>query len=439
MGVIFLILLCPFSTKADNVLDPDINVWFMKSTFKIVGQNGKIGTVFILGGKPAGPGQSFLVLVTAAHVLEDMTGDWAILFLRRKQDDKFIKAPYKFQIRRNGQRLWVKNPNADVAAMFVALSDNYTDTRLIPPEDLVTDKMLEDYEFVPGREVRILGFPLGLESSPPGFPILRRGSIASYPLIPSRELKTFLVDFRVFEGNSGGPVYFQDTNWHKRRSGLIRAPVEVHMILGLVSKQITMTEAAKRFLRESKQKEVLSIAEVVHASLIRETLDLLPPVPTVGTIGLTLGGPLPLHQMSFLGAAVTRLQEALPKEEIERVRSEADAWEQVPTEENWEKASEAVTFSASKYSIRSEVTIVSLPQNGATIKYQTVGQRERREAPMTAKQITACMEIVPIGRYHIWSERDGRPTSDTDRIYELIKAEEKVEIQENASSQKSAK
>jgi hypothetical protein len=426
-GVITLSLLCLLPTMVAAV-QPDINTILMKSTYRIVGENGKVGTVFILA-KPVSTGGNYNVLVTAAHVLEDMTGDSAIIFLRRKEGDKYIKTPYLYQIRQDGRPLWVKHLNADVAAMFIYLPKDI-DIYLATTELLATDDILEQYEIYPGRELKVLGFPFSFECNTSGFPVLRTGSIASFPLLPTREQKTFLMDFRVFEGNSGGPVYFHDTNWHKRGSGAITAPVEVQMILGLVSEQKVITETTRSYMQESKQKYQLSIAVVVHAALIKETINLLPLKPVPGAISL------PLRQMSFLNSAMSRLQEKVPEDSLHQLNSETTLWEESPTEGNWNKASETVTFTATKYSITSTLTVVSLPRSGATIKYQTVGQRERKEIPTTAKQVTTCVETVPIGRYHIWAEREGKRMSDISHIYEIVKPEEKVEISEDAASGK---
>ena len=409
-------------SEMEAAVAPDINTILMRSTYRIVGENGKVGTMFILG-RPSSTGRSQYVLLTAAHVLEDMTGDSAIVFLRLKEGDKYIKKPYRYQIRQDGKPLWIKHSEADVAAMFISLPRGH-DILLASTEILSTDKILEEFEMYPGRELKVLGFPLGFESSAGGFPILRTGSIASFPLIPARDLKTFLMDFRIFEGNSGGPVYFHDPDWHKRGGGLIVGPQEVQIILGLVSKQLTMTRTTRSYMEETTKIYPLSIAEIVHGKLIRETIDLLPLAPDAGITSL------PLREMSFLDSAMSRLQEKLPKESLDQVKFKAAAWDESPTEVNWNIASEAVTFAASKYSIYSKLTVVTLPRSGATIKYQTVGQRERKELPTTAKQVTTCVEIIPIGRYHIWAERDGKQTSDISHVYELIKSEEKVEINE---------
>src|ERR1022692_431674 len=81
----------------------------------------------------------------------------------------------------------------------------------LSPDTLVTDKSLEDIEFHPGDEAFILGFP-AMVSTEGGFPILRTGHIASYPLTPMDVVKQWAFDAHVFDGNSGGPVYFTSVN-----------------------------------------------------------------------------------------------------------------------------------------------------------------------------------------------------------------------------------
>lgn len=412
---------------------PDINTLLMKSTFKIVGENSKVGTIFILG-KPSSTlpqNAAFYVLVTAAHVLDGIQGNSAIIFFRRKDGDNYFETPYLYQIRQAGIPLWVKHPDADVAAVFIEPPPQDNDIPLLGSNFLATDKMLEDYEIYPGREIKVLGFPLGVGSNSAGFPILRTGSVASFPLVPTREQKTFLVDFRIFEGNSGGPVYFHDPSWHKRVSNESRrifVSHEAQMILGLVSQQVSMTEITQSYLQETKQKYPLSVAEVVHGTLIQETINLLPPKPDTGSTSR------PLHQMIPLNSAIDRLRGKVPEESLAQVKSETAQWESAPTETHWIQASEAVTFTATKYSINSIITIMSKPRNGATIKYQTVGNRERKATPTTANQETTCVETLPIGFYYIWTERHGKQTSDINSVYQIVHPEEKIEITEYATS-----
>jgi hypothetical protein len=132
----------------------------------------------------------------------------------------------------------------------------------------------------------------------------------------------------------------------------------------------------------------------------------------------------------FLNSAINRLQGQAPAYSVKQVKSKTVQWANNPTERNWVNASDAVTFTAINYKVDSDVTIKTFPKDGATIRYQTVGQRGRSEQPQTAKGLTICVETMPIGRYHIWSERNGKPTSNMTHTYEILKNKEEVSINE---------
>ena len=114
-----------------------------------------------------------------------------------------------------------------------------------------------------------LGFPKGLSSNRAGFPILRWGRVASYPLTPASAFPNFLLDFRVFDGNSGGPVFMADP---KRAAAGAKEP-GAFFVAGVLTRQV-----------ESKG-DRLEIGVVTHAKHVRETIALLdrprPPAPPV--------------------------------------------------------------------------------------------------------------------------------------------------------------
>jgi hypothetical protein len=208
------------------------------------------------------------VLVTTAHVLTDIKGDSATLTLRiKKPSAPYERAAHKIAIRQDGAGLWKQHPSADVAVMYVSLPDNLA-AELIPQDFLATDADFEKYEFHAGDEVFTVGYPYGLESTSFGFPVLRSGRIASHPLTPSASLKSFMVDFTVFGGNSGGPIFINQLGRHY--ASAVHLDERVFRILGLVSSQMTILATGER----------LNVAEIVHASFIRETIALLPPVPS---------------------------------------------------------------------------------------------------------------------------------------------------------------
>jgi S1-C subfamily serine protease len=187
--------------------DQDLNTQMMLCTFKIAdGQS--TGTAWIVG-KPVDSSekQGYRVLVTANHVLENMKADTATLYLRRKDaKGNYGKMPFPFAIRKAGKRLWTRHPEVDIAVMYASLPTG-VEISGISTSVLGTDQELQKYEIHPGDDLCCLGYPLNFEANDAGFPILRSGRIASYPILPTRATRGFLLDFEVFPGNSGGPAY----------------------------------------------------------------------------------------------------------------------------------------------------------------------------------------------------------------------------------------
>jgi S1-C subfamily serine protease len=122
-----------------------------------------------------------------------------------------------------------------------------------------------------GDPVEVLGYPQGYASDNRGFPILRLGHLASYPLTPASEA-TFLIDFPVVSGNSGGPVFV--SRRIGKRPPLVGAqgPQPDEFVAGIVAQQIVPGGQS------------ISLGLAVHAVYVRQTLEQLdrpiaPPVP----------------------------------------------------------------------------------------------------------------------------------------------------------------
>lgn len=272
-AVLFLSLTAIISSAAEDSFE--INTTLMRSTFKIADEKSA-GTVFILAKPvPSNPKLANYVLVTANHVLNDMEGDVAVLFLRRKVGDTFQKIPWPIKIRLDGRPVWTTHPDADVAVMYISIPTD-ADVTPLPTDLLATDEILKKFNVHPGDRLSCLGYPLAAEANGAGFPILRSGQIASFPLTPTKTVKTFAFDFNVFEGNSGGPVYLSDSNRIYEGTTNIGS---VQFLMGLVSQQWSVKESYKTRNEEGKHNYPLGIAIVINASLIREALDLLPSPP----------------------------------------------------------------------------------------------------------------------------------------------------------------
>src|ERR1035441_4627217 len=181
-----LVLSCLFSWMSTAVAQDDLNVYMMELTVKLQGTN-PLGTAFMLmrpfqvQDGPKGIVSGKAVLITAAHVLEEIPEDEVMVVMHSlsPSSGNWSRHESKLQIRRNGQPLWKKHPDADVAVMYVV--SDIMPFRKAPTVDLLaTDELLLKENMTPGDNLKCLGFPLGMESNPAGFAILRTRDIASY-------------------------------------------------------------------------------------------------------------------------------------------------------------------------------------------------------------------------------------------------------------------
>lgn len=258
----------------------EISTALMEATLKLEGRDDRgqsvFGTGFLLG-RPfqKEPTKSRYVLITAAHVFDEMKGDVVVVHSRRRVvNDNWVRVPFPIAVRANGRELFTRLPDADVAVMYVNLP-SAVQPLLLPTTLLADDEDLRKFEIHPGDELLCLGYPLAQQSNSAGFPILRSAKIASFPLLPTDTTKVFLFDFKVFKGNSGGPVYFVSANRYYQ--GSTRLGEQIHLILGLVSKEgLIEQQITGPYSQEIRQLQ-LDLGVVVHASQIKKAINLLPP------------------------------------------------------------------------------------------------------------------------------------------------------------------
>lgn len=256
----------------------DLTVRLISATVQIDQSQGDgtrtVGTGFLVNA-PTIEGTPRVVLVTAGHVLDRMPAENARVGWRFEADDGAWRyAPQPLKIREVDRPLWTRHPTQDIAVMSITAPDTFA-RAAIPLSWLADETTFARDQVGPGDEMMALGFPRGLSANRAGFPILRVGRVASYPLTPVSAFPTFLLDFTVFPGNSGGPVF---VNRPLETGPVLQASTggaaaEQGFIAGLLTQQVELNN------------ERLEIGIVTHAKYIRETIDMLgaPLTPSIVT------------------------------------------------------------------------------------------------------------------------------------------------------------
>ncbi|MFI4973524.1 MAG: trypsin-like serine peptidase [Caulobacterales bacterium] len=218
-----------------------------------------VGTGFLILD-PTPDGKPRVVLVTANHVFKKMPGPIATVGFRiENADGTWRYDPEPLRIRDGDKELWTRHPDRDVAVISITAPPEFAKAA-IPKSWLADDDTYGKYDLGPGDELLALGFPQGLSANTAGFPILRAGRVASYPLGPASAYPTFLLDFSVFPGNSGGPVYMSQNA--RRRPGAANAE-PAQFIAGMLTQQVELNN------------QNLAIGIVTQARYIREVLAIL--------------------------------------------------------------------------------------------------------------------------------------------------------------------
>ncbi len=239
----------------------DLNMTMLGATFKLE-QPQKSGMSIVGTGwlvRVTGEGQEAkIALVTAFHVFDQMKEQNVKVHWRRVDENgKWHREPTEIRIRdENGAQLWLTHPERDIATLWVNPPEQCRENS-IPFEALADEKSLKAFEVSIGDELLALGYPRGLSANDIGFAILRSGRVASYPIWPVKDFPTFLMDFSVFTGNSGGPVYMSERL--RKRASQSKVD-EAHFVAGILTQQVNLNN------------ERLEIGIVVHSAFVRDLL-----------------------------------------------------------------------------------------------------------------------------------------------------------------------
>jgi len=244
----------------------DLSAQMMQATVQLEQPLGDgtrtVGTGFLITETTA-DGKPHTILVTANHVFDKMPGANARVGYRiANADGSWSYSPQSLKIRDGqGHALWTHHPSRDVAAISITAPEAFAKAA-IPEDYLAQDDTFSKYAVTSGDQMMTLGFPRGLAANSAGFPILRAGRVASYPIAPAKIFPTFLLDFSVFPGNSGGPVFMSGPSRHALNDAG-QGGQDVEFIAGLLTQQVELNS------------ERLDIGIVTNARFIRETIALI--------------------------------------------------------------------------------------------------------------------------------------------------------------------
>lgn len=251
-----LLLLCSASVWAEEPLDD-----LLEASFRIT-DGDHSGTCFLVTRKePDLANPRRVILATAAHVMEQLSGNDGEIILRIKNEDgSYSRSPFTFPILEQRKALWVRHPDVDIAVMDFLLPEGIF-AKPIPFEQLAGEAQVVDRTVRVGRETWIPCFPAKLEGNEAGWPVVRHGSVASHPLAPVKAAKTMLIDYKNFGGDSGAPVAMI----------LNDRP----LVIGVVSGMHRQTDRSTLPFEERTMHTPLGLSIVVQAAYLRETIELL--------------------------------------------------------------------------------------------------------------------------------------------------------------------
>jgi len=230
----------------------------LRATVRIT--NGKAsGTgFFVVTGDKSDPERQHL-LITAAHVLRDMAGDTCtIIFRAQAEGGEFVRKEVALTIQKDKKPLWEQHKELDVAVIAMNLPEGL-DIKPFKDSQIAAVRFAEEGKVKVGQNICIPCFPANLEANPAGWPILRRGSIASHPLIPLSGAKTFFVDSFSFGGESGAPVVL----WVKDKA----------YVVGLITSMQRQTDKTKMPFEERTVHTPLGLGIAVQSPFIRQVIE----------------------------------------------------------------------------------------------------------------------------------------------------------------------
>jgi hypothetical protein len=212
-------------------------------------------------------------LITNWHVVTGrnaITGDSLCLGARpdrlraqfNVQHASFGKREIDIKLRDEEAPLWLVHrnhhdePNSRIDVVAIPLDLGTDRPPAYPVNDCANDKL----KIIIGMDVFILGYPFG--AKPPGFPVWKRGSIASEPDLVRRTTGYYLIDTASRPGMSGSPVILRSWTSLMAKQGVVAIQDRpLNRFIGVYSGRLS-TEVSEA-----------QIGIVWHESFIPEIID----------------------------------------------------------------------------------------------------------------------------------------------------------------------
>ncbi len=208
---------------------------------------------------PGPDGEPVHVLVTANHVFDAMkTPDCSLVYRAPAKGGTFVRKEEKVRFRDGDKPLWTRHPELDVAALRVEVPKG-VDLAPFPFDRVADESWAKKKKVRAGQDVFVACFPVRLEANAAGWPLLRKGSLATHPLTPAANAKTMLVDYAHFEGDSG--------------SALVAYPDGEPLVVGLVFALMRHTNTVTSPFEERKSHFPLDLAVAVQSPFVRDVIE----------------------------------------------------------------------------------------------------------------------------------------------------------------------
>ena len=212
-----------------------------------------IGSSFLVAvpaeGNPNQP--PWGVLVTAKHVLSEITGSVLRVDVRPQKDfTQQIQWPVSIRLADGSRNLYAEHPTEDVAAILLPPPPNDAGLNVIPIAWLADASVLRAAQLHPGDAVLVTGFPQGT-SFFLTLPMTRVGVVASFPAPPITN--RLIISANIQAGDSGSPVYIND---HSRTVN--GAPNALQAVIGMYAGQYGS--------------ESVQLGTVLPASVVKDTI-----------------------------------------------------------------------------------------------------------------------------------------------------------------------